>query len=132
MSTLTRYRGDSLRRSFTLTEFDGTPLDLTDAEATFSVKADIDDVAYIFQLTGTEGGASAGITYPDPSNGVLSIDSEPGDMQSEVPGNYVWDLQVTLSDGRVESFPRTSQGEPGDIGVSGFGTLVLKEEVTRP
>lgn len=131
MSTLTVYRGDTLVRTFTLTDFNGTALNLTSASATFSVKTALSAGTYMFQRTGTQGGASSGITYPSPASGQLTVEVAPANTQTETPGTYVWDLQVTLSDGKVYTFPRNSDGDPLDIGTDG-GVFIILAEVTRP
>lgn len=133
MSTLRIYRGDTLPRTFTLTDFDGAALNLTGASATFSVKTDVGAGSYIFQKTGTQGGASSGITFPSPTLGKLTVEIVPADTQSVTPGNYVWDLQVTLASGRVHTFPRDSSGDPVTIVPTGSnGVFVVYSEVTRP
>lgn len=131
MTTLRVYRGDTLVRTFTLTDFGGTALNLTAASATFSVKATLAAGTYVFQKTGTQGGATSGITYPAPTSGQLTVEVSPSDTQNQAVASYVWDLQVTLSSGRVYTFPRDTDGDPLVIGTDG-GIFVIMEEVTRP
>lgn len=131
MSTLRVYRGDTLVRTFTLTDFNGTALNLTGASATFSVKTSLAAGTYLFQRTGTQGGAASGITYPAPTSGQLTVEVVPSNTQSEAVASYVWDLQVTLSSGRVYTFPRDSDGDPLVIGTDG-GIFIIMEEATRP
>jgi hypothetical protein len=47
----------------------------------------------------------AGVTVTDPENGAIQYDWASGD--TDTPGTYYAEFQVTYTDGSVESFPNT-------------------------
>ena len=82
-------RGDSHTFTLTLTDTAGAPLDLTDADLTFTVKD-------MFAKT-----VGAGITVSAPLTGVATVEVDPADTEGapDYRREYRYDTQVDLSDG---------------------------------
>lgn len=121
-ATIKVYRGDNYSLQVTVLDEGGSPIDLTGASITFSVKTDVDAGSYSFQCT-TAGGDVVPVT---PASGIFRVDVAPADTQSLDPGDYVWDAQITLSGGEVYTVPRKDNGDP-EVGV-----FTIVAEVTRP
>jgi len=74
----------------------GSALDLTDAVARMQVRHQTDS-PHLIEFSSQNGT----IIFTDAENGVLQIPQ----VLVDIPvGNYLWDLQITLSSGEVKTF----------------------------
>ncbi len=93
-----RYRGDSYPETFTVTDSTGTAVDLTSATVRFTVKrAATDDQEDAILALSTDNG----VEITDATGGEITVSFEADTMEDIDPGVYVYDLEVTLSDGTV-------------------------------
>lgn len=95
-----RYRGDSQDEVFTVTDATGTAVDLTTATARFTVKRQITD-AQADAVLALSTDAGDGVTITDAVGGEITVAFDADDMAALDPLRYVYDLEVTLSDGTV-------------------------------
>jgi len=95
-----RYRGDSHSEVFTITDAAGAAVNLTSASARFTVKREVTDAQADAVLALSSGGTSPAIMLGG-SAGTVTVAFDPDDMEALDPGRYVYDLEVTLSDGTV-------------------------------
>jgi len=95
-----RYRGDSHNEVFTVTDSTGTAVNLTSATARFTVKAAVTDAQADAVLALSSEGVSPAITLGGVA-GTVTVAFGPDDMEAIDPGRYIYDLEVTLSDGTV-------------------------------
>ena len=99
-------RGDQFDLEVTITENDGTTaVDLTGATAVLTVKKSTNDATAVISKTGTHTTPTSGIT----SFSLLTTDTA-------TAGRYVYDIQVTFSDGKILS--------------SAVGDFLITEDVT--
>jgi len=94
-----RYRGDSHSEVFTVTDSAGVAVNLTSASARFTVKSRDTDAQADAVLTRTSA-VGGGITITA-ATGVVTVAFVAATMAALSPGRYVYDLEVTLSDGTV-------------------------------
>ncbi len=97
-----RYRGDSHTEEFTLTDATGTVVDLTSASALFTVKRAETDAQADAILALSSVGEDAAITLGG-VDGTVTVTFDADDMAAIDPGPYVYDVEVTLSDGTVHT-----------------------------
>lgn len=100
-----RYRGDSYSEVFTISDAAGAVVDLTSATARFTVKAQESDALADAVLALSSEGVGAAITLGGVA-GTVTVAFDPDDMAAIDPGRYVYDLEVTLSDGTVYTVPK--------------------------
>lgn len=81
---------------FTIEYEDHTPLDLTGASILMQIKKSASDDEPVLEFTDTDG-----ITITDAINGEFQIDEVIIDI---LPKIYQYDIQVTLSNGKVKTF----------------------------
>lgn len=114
------YLRDDRTLSLIVNDHNNDPVDLTNAKLTFTLKekmSDPDDQA-IFQKKNTEaGGDDTEIKVLDPVGGSAEIYIVPDDTDDVNPGNYMWDVQVTLANGKTYTVLR--------------GRVTFKEDVTK-
>jgi hypothetical protein len=92
------FRGDTLTMNFTITRLD-VPVDLTGAAAWFTVKKLVTDPdPGVAQVT-----TGAGIEIHTPLAGKLTVEIPAVVTDLLLPGDYVWDLQVKESTGRIST-----------------------------
>lgn len=113
---LTMYRGDTAAWDFTVTEPDGTAVDLTDAEGIrFTAKdraSDLDADARIAKAIGS------GVTVTDAPGGVVRVQLSTSDTSSlSVPLSLAFDLQLADS--------------VGGIYTVAAGMLTIKADISR-
>lgn len=83
-TTITHIRGDNKNLRFTFTDKDGQVI--TDiATVAFSVRKDYDSKVYLLTKTATMG--------------MVSI--VPADTMGATAGDYVYDVQLTMTDGKI-------------------------------
>ena len=114
MTTLSMVRGDSAEFSVHLTEGDGSDLDLTGLDITFTVKEHrfLDDADALLVKT-----VGDGITIVSASEGTLTIAIDPADTSElEHLPTYRWDVQVQSG---------------GDVRTPLTGRLIISPDVTR-
>jgi hypothetical protein len=112
--SITLVRGDTEHLRVTVTDADGDTVNLTGADAWFTVKrrvADPDDRAAIALRMG------AGIEVEDAPGGVLIVTLTATETDDMVPGVYRYDVQVRDANGRISTVAD--------------GRLVLRSDVTR-
>jgi hypothetical protein len=114
------YLRDDRTLSLVINDHNDDPVDLTGAKVTFTVKekmGDPDDQA-VFQKKNTEaGGGPSEINVINPTGGSAEIYIVPADTEDVNPGNYMWDVQVTLANGKTYTVLR--------------GRVTFKEDVTK-
>ena len=76
----------------TLKDFEGTSISISGATAQFHMKS-IDGTLKVDQQ----------MTITDADNGVVQYDWQSGD--TDTPGSYYVEFEVTYSDGSIETFP---------------------------
>ena len=91
------FRGDSRTLAITVTDSADQPIDLTGAIARFTVRKAIDKEVLISKSSADP----AQIDIIDPTNGKLEIYIVPNDTKTLKPGGYVFDVEITLSNGKV-------------------------------
>jgi len=96
-----RYRGDSHSEVFTITDAAGAAVNLTSASARFTVKRHVTDAQADAIITRTSA-VGGGITIAA-ATGVITVAFVQETMAALDPGRYVYDLEVTLSDGTVHT-----------------------------
>jgi diaminopimelate epimerase len=99
-----RYRGDSHNEVFTITDAAGAAVNLTSASARFTVKRHVTDAQADAIITRTSA-VGGGITIAA-ATGVVTVAFVQATMAALDPGRYVYDLEVTLSDGTVHTVPQ--------------------------
>lgn len=113
--TLDMVRGDTRLYECLLLDSDAEPYDLTGCDLTFTAKssiADADDDA-VFQLT-----LGAGITAPEPTTGLFTIEVSPADTVNLANATtLVCDIQLKAADDRVYTIAK--------------GLMTIVEDVTR-
>ena len=88
-------RGDSRVITATITDTDGSALDLTNLTTAYlSVKETKDATVYVIKN-------KAGSVEGDPTDGVISFAIAPADTQDEDVGEWWYDIQLTFDDGTV-------------------------------
>lgn len=93
------YRGDDKVFDINVTDSEGEIVDITGYTVKFTVRAEANDDTYLIHKTTPSG---SGISLIDPTNGVarLSLSSTDTDL---TPGKYVYDVEVTDTNGRVST-----------------------------
>jgi len=115
-TTIYWFRGDEDVIQFTL-QRGGSAVDLTGATAKFTVRLTDADGAQQFQYSATQGGAPGNPTFPTPASGRVDVTLLDGDTDGLDPDlTYVWDLEITLTSGKVLTYPRDALGRP-DTGI---------------
>ena len=111
-NTMSVHRGNTLDRTMTVSNADGTTRDLTGAtNLVFYVKRKVNEADSQVIATGT-----ASLT--DAANGIISLTMTPAATVSVHPGWYYWGVQLKETDGRLWELPRPEDG-PGRIEVVG-------------
>ena len=111
---------DDRTLSLTVHQENGTPVNITSAKMWFTVKnrlTDIDSVAVIQKKYSVAGGSDADIRFTEPVNGKAEIYIVPDDTDEVDPGIYVFDIQVTLANGKTYTIARDK--------------ITFKEDVTK-
>lgn len=111
---------DDRTLSLTLKYPDNSPVNLTDSKLVFTVKEKTSDpdVDAVFQKKNTAaGGSDAQFKIIDAAGGRAEIYIVPADTEDTNPGIYLWDVQVTLANGKNYTVLR--------------GRISFKEDVTR-
>ena len=109
MSTLTVKRGDTWVWPFTYKDQDGAAIDLTGCTARLQVKAQ-----RATEPTLSASSAEGGVTM-NPTGGVVTVRFEPADTELVEPGKYDADIEMTWSDGSVQSSATFSVVVKADI-----------------
>lgn len=91
------YRGDNRTLEVRVTDSADQPVDLTGASIRFTVRKGVDKEVLIEKTSSDP--AQAKIT--DATGGVLEVYLVPADTKKLKPGGYVFDVEVTLSNGKV-------------------------------
>lgn len=120
VNTIIMYVRDDRTLSVSVNTDTGSPVDLTDAKMWFTVKQrflDPDDKALIQKRTANAGGSDSQIKIVTPATGKAEIYIVPADTQSMNPGTYVYDIQVTLANGKTYTITRDK--------------ITFKEDVTK-
>jgi hypothetical protein len=102
------YRGDNWTVDLVVVDNVNAPIDLSGADIKMQIKNKPDDATAVKELNLTNG-----ISVGGDDNNVITIDSE-GDLDVR-PNDYVYDLQVTYSGGRVVTYLRGSFSVVKDI-----------------
>jgi len=111
---------DDRTLSLSINNSDNTPVDLTGAKLYFTVKQKMTDPdsSSIFQKKNTAaGGSDAEIKVIDAPGGSAEIYIIPSDTETTDPGNYMWDVQAVLANGKTYTVLR--------------GRVTFKEDVTK-
>jgi len=111
---------DDRTLSLTVNNQDNTPVDLTGSKVYFTLKertSDSDAAALIKKRNTAAGGGDTEIKIIDASGGKAEIYIVPADTDGMNPGNYVWDVQITLANNKTYTVLR--------------GTATFKEDVTK-
>lgn len=111
MATITTKRGDTWRMTWTYQQADGAPLDLTGASARLQVRHATTGAL----LLGV--GTATGELVITPAEGLITLSVPAATMAALEPGNHRMDLELTQSDGSVQSTETL--------------TLKLVEDITR-
>jgi len=114
------YLRDDRTLSLTINDSDDDPVDLTDAKLYFTVKTKMSDpdTSAIFQKkNAAAGGGDTEIKVTDATGGAAEIYVVPADTEDVNPGNYMWDVQVILANGKTYTVLR--------------GRVTFKEDVTK-
>jgi len=90
-------RGDTTDITVTITDENGSAVDITGATVYFTIKSKIsdDDSNSLIQKEITN--------HTDPINGKTTISLSATETAEFPPDNYVWDLQIKFPDGTVTS-----------------------------
>ncbi|MCD6531317.1 hypothetical protein J7K99_02605, partial [bacterium] len=99
------FRGDSLEVDITVVDCAGSPVDLTDATAKFTVRRREDDETALLEKS---------LEIYDPAAGKMRLSLSPTDTDLE-PASYPADIQVTFSDGRVKTVWKSSPKVQWDV-----------------
>jgi hypothetical protein len=112
MTNLTHYRGDTLSRLITITNSNGTALNLTGYTAFFTIKNisdnSADDSSAILAKNWT--------THSDPVNGQTLLTATPAQMTID-EGTYKYDVQI--------------KSPAGDITTVIAGNISILEDITK-
>ena len=116
------YRGDNYSRKMVVYDSKDidirSTVDITGALITFSLKNKKNDTSYIFQRKNlAAGGDATQIEMSDPTNGEFTLHIVPSNTQTETPGTFHYDFEMTLS---------------GFIKTIADDILHLDEDTTRP
>lgn len=114
------YLRDDRTLSLVVNDHNDVPVDLTGAKITFTVKSkmsDPDDQSVFQKKNSAAGGSDSEIKVLDPAGGSAEIYIVPVDTESVDPGNYMWDVQITLANGKTYTVLR--------------GRVTFKEDVTK-
>ncbi len=94
---LEMYRGDSAVFNLQCLQVDGSPLDITTGDLTFTAKGNARDTTVLFQKTSDDG-----INVTNGPEGLATATLEPEDTENAfAPQWYKWDLQYTSTGGAV-------------------------------
>ena len=111
---------DDRTLSLTVHQENGGPTNITDAKMWFTIKnrtTDPDSAALIQKKNTAAGGDDSQIHFTDPVNGCAEIYIVPEDTEDTNPGIYVFDVQVTLANGKTYTIARDK--------------ITFKEDVTK-
>jgi len=114
------YLRDDRTLSLVVNDHNDAPVDLTGASITFTVKSKMSDpdTQAVFQKKNTAaGGGDSEIKVLDPAGGSAEVYIVPADTDTTNPGNYMWDVQITLANGKTYTVLR--------------GRVTFKEDVTK-
>lgn len=112
------YLRDDRTLSLTVNDHDDNAVDLTGAKIIFTVKSkmsDPDDKALFQKKNSLAGGDDSEIKILNPSGGSAEIYIVPTDTDNVDPGNYMWDVQVTLANGKTYTVLRGRVTFKGDV-----------------
>ena len=99
MASITRYRGDTAPDRFTVTDTDGTALNVTGYSFIMTIDERLnppDETTQIAQITGD---------LVTPSSGIIEFAPTSGDADQE-PGTYYYDIQMTDGDGKLTTLAK--------------------------
>ncbi len=99
------FRGDSLEVDISVVDSAGSPVDLTDAVAKFTVRRREDDTDTLLEKS---------LEIYDPSAGKMRLSLSPTDTDLD-PASYPADIQITFSDGRVKTVWKSSLKVQWDV-----------------
>jgi len=102
-------KGDTIPLTFTVTDYLGTPIDLTGSTTKFTVKKKVDDPDNKAII------AKSWSVHTSPTTGVTDIILSRDDTFRQ-PGTYFWDFQIT--------------GSGGAISTADLGEFIVKPHVT--
>jgi hypothetical protein len=114
------YLRDDRTLSLVVNDHNDDPVDLTGAKITFTVKSkmgDPDDQSIFQKKDAAAGGGDTEIKILDAPGGSAEVYIVPADTLNVSPGNYMWDVQVTLANGKTYTVLR--------------GRVTFKEDVTK-
>lgn len=121
MAHLTGVRGDTIVRTATITQPDGTAYDLTGCTVWFTVKEVTDRAANddeaLALLYWISGGASNGIAVSAPATGVVTV---------TIPASTT----ATLSPGRAYRYDLQIEDPLNAVATPDRGTLIVTRDVT--
>ena len=100
-------KGDDVSLTSTFTDGDGAVVDISGSSITFTAKNDFGSAAVITKTV---------TSHSDPTNGVTIIALTDTDTAVDA-GDYFYDIQITFSDGKVNSIS--------------YGKLIVKQDVTN-
>lgn len=96
-NAVTVIRGTSKTLELTVTDSNGSPVDLTGAKVVFTVKARVEDQIPLIQKTSD---TLAQVTITSPTEGKAQIYLDAADTQTRDIKKYVFDVWVILSSGK--------------------------------
>lgn len=114
------YLRDDRTLSLVVNDHNDVPVDLTGAKLTFTVKSkmsDPDTQAILQKKNSAAGGGDTEIKILNAAGGSAEIYIVPLDTDTTNPGNYMWDVQVTLANDKTYTVLR--------------GRVTFKEDVTK-
>ncbi len=89
-------QGDDTTIRFTITDQDGSPVDLSSANLVFSVIEDFDSVTKTITETTVSG------LHTEPASGLTYVFLPHADTNID-PGNYFWDIELQYGNGMINS-----------------------------
>lgn len=120
VNNITMFLRDDRTLSVTVNEENGDPVNLTNAKLWFTVKqraTDLDTQALIRKKTASAGGSDDEIDITDATGGRAEVYIVPADTLNMNPGTYIYDVQVTLANGKTYTVTRDK--------------ITFKEDVTK-
>ena len=108
------FKGDSRTFRITVTDSNGSVVNITDGDMTFTMKSIATDIVPILQKKSTVPGE---IVFVDPTHGIAEIYILPDDTESLTAKSYVFDVEFITSTDKVYTVY--------------VGTLTLQQDVTN-
>ena len=120
VNAITMFIRDDRTLSVSVNRDTGAPENLTNAKLWFTVKqraTDADAQALIQKKTANAGGSDAQAKVINGSTGKAEVYIVPADTLEMNPGTYIYDIQVTLANGKTYTITRDK--------------ITFKEDVTK-